>query len=402
MLRTVIIDSDPDALVALRRLLGASPAVAVVGEFGALQESLAEAASRRPDLVIAEVALRAGESDLGRVTRSIEALVRAVPDAAIFATGPALPAEAVIQLMRAGAIEVLTRPVERDALLAALEKVLRLRRSAAPARQAGRIVSVFSTKGGLGVTTMATNLAVCLAEQAPGRTVLIDLDTRQSDIATHLNLRPTYSVLDALESLDRLDESFLQGLLVKHPSGLLVLPGPTRIERAQLGGEQVRAALDSIRAHFSHVVMDLRHDLDGGTIAALEASDSILFLTSLDVCALRSSAAGLAAFRHLGLNLQRVRVVVMREDTAEDVTLKHARDTLGLPVSWKTPSDYPAVVASINSGRPVVTASPRSRIAKNLRQLATTLAPPPSGGSSVKGAASLARLIWTPKGSPGD
>ncbi|HVQ74585.1 MAG TPA: AAA family ATPase [Candidatus Binatia bacterium] len=399
MLRTVIIDSDPEAQGALRRLLAASPAVAVVGEFGSLQESMAEAAARRPDLVIAEVPVRPGEADLGRGTKAMESLVRAVPDAAIFATGPALPAEAVIQLMRAGAIEVLTRPVEREALLGALDKVLRLRRSAAPARQAGRIVSVFSTKGGLGVTTMASNLAVCLAEHAPERVALIDLDTRQSDIATHLNLRPTYSVLDALESLDRLDESFLQGLMVKHPSGLLVLPGPTRIERAQLGGEQVRVALDSIRAHFAHVVIDLRHDLDGGTIAALEASDTIFFLTSLDVCTLRSSAAGLAAFRHLGLNLQRVQVVVMREDTAEDVTLKHARDTLGVAVSWKTPSDYPAVVASINSGQPVVSAAPRSRIARNLRQLAATLLPPPA---SRRGAAALARLLWTPKGSTGD
>jgi pilus assembly protein CpaE len=262
----------------------------------------------------------------------------------------------------------------------------------------GRVISVYSTKGGLGVTTIAANLAVCLAERAPGSTILVDLDTRQSDIATFLNLRPTYSVLDAFENLERLDESYLRGHLLRHPSGLMVLPGPTRMERVQLGGEQVRTGLEIICSCFASVVLDLR-TTDTGTIAALEASDTILFLTSLDVCALRSGAGGLAVFRQLGLNLQKVKVVVMREDTGEDVTLKNARDSLGVPIFWKTPSDYRAVVASINGGEPVVTGSPRSRIAKNLRQLAGMLAQKTEATGPLKSAASLARLVWSPKGS---
>jgi pilus assembly protein CpaE len=404
MLRTVVVDSDPEGCAALRRLLSVNPGVVVVGEFARLAESLREIAGRRPDLVIAEIPYDPAAGDPRRAAQAVEALMRAVPEAGIVVTGPTVSAEFVIQVIRAGALEFLKRPVEQDEVLAALEKVLRLRRSAAPPKRTGQITSVFSTKGGLGVTTMAVNLAVCLAEPSPGNVLLMDLDTRQSDIATHLNLRPTYSVLDAVENLDRLDESFLRGLLVRHPSGLMVLPGPTRMERVQLGGEQVRAGLEIARSHFSHVVLDLRHDLDTGTIAALEASDTILFLTSLDVCALRSAAAGLAAFRQLGLNLQKVRLIVMREDTAEDVTLKHARDSLGVAIGWKTPSEYPTVVASVNSGEPVVLRAPRSRIAKNLRQLVATLSPAASvpAGSALRSAASLARLVWTPKPSSGE
>jgi pilus assembly protein CpaE len=113
--------------------------------------------------------------------------------------------------------------------------------------------------------------------------------------------------------------------------------------------------------------------MDPGTIAALEAADSVLFLTSLNVSALRSGTATLAAFRHLGLDLKKVHVVVMRDGTGEDVTVKHVRETLGLPVYWKTPSEYAPVVASINSGRPVVTESPRSKFARNVRQLSDLL-----------------------------
>jgi len=232
-------------------------------------------------------------------------------------------------------------------------------------------------------------------------TILVDLDTRQSDVSTFLNLQPSYSVFDAVENLERLDESFLRGLIVKHSSGLVILPGPSRIERSHLAAEQVQGGLGVIRAHFDHVVLDLKHDMDPAIIAALEASDTILFLTGLTVSALRSGAAALAAFRHLGLSLQKLKVVVMREGTGEDVTIKHAREALGLPIYWRTPNDYPTVVASINRGIPVVTASPRSKVARNLRDLAEQLARGrrPAPEPATRRVASLARrLVWTTKG----
>jgi pilus assembly protein CpaE len=398
--RTIIV---ADSGSPLKGLLASSSATLVVGEFKRLSQAIQEGPSRRPDLVIADLPEdRAGGAD-GPPAKMVEALARAFPEAAVFVTGLSVSADFVIEVIRAGAVEFLRRPVQVGDLAAALEKLLRIRRPTQPAARAARITSVFSTKGGLGVTTVATNLAVCLAERAPGRTILIDLDTRQSDVATFLNLRPSYSVLDALENPDRMDASFLQGLVVRHASGLVVLPGPTRIERGQLVAEQVQVMLEIIRSHFDHVVLDLRHDLDPGTIAALEASDTILFLTSLTVSALRSGAAGLAAFRHLGLNPQRVKVVIMREGTGEAVTLKHAHETLGVPIHWRTPNDYPTVVSAINSGEPVVTASPRSKIARNLRELAGGLFPRPGAARPAAGrSATLTRLMWNTKAIPGD
>jgi pilus assembly protein CpaE len=392
-----------DAGSPLKGLLAAGSATHLVGEFKRLSQALQDGPARRPDLVIVDLPEGRADGPDGPPTKMVEALAHAFPEAAVFATGPSISADFVIEVIRAGAVEFLRRPVQAGDLAAALEKLLRIRRPTLPVARPGRITSVFSTKGGLGVTTVATNLAVCLAERTPGRTILIDLDTRQSDVATFLNLRPTYSVVDALENPDRLDASFLQGLVVRHASGLVVLPGPTRIERGQLVAEQVQVMLEIIRSHFDHVVLDLRHDLDPGTITALEASDTILFLTSLTVSALRSGAAGLAAFRHLGLNLQRVKVVIMREGTGEDVTIKHAHETLGVPIHWRTPSDYPTVVSAINNGEPVVIASPRSKIARNLRELTGGLFPRPGAARPAAGrSAPLTRLIWNTKGSPGD
>jgi pilus assembly protein CpaE len=403
-LRTLLVGGDAESTALLKGLLAATSSALVVGEFKRLSPALHEGPARRPDLVIVELAADLKTSPDGRPGTIVEALARAFPDASVFATGADVSADVVIEAIRAGAVEFLRRPVQRADLAAALEKLLRLRRGSQPPARAGRITSVFSTKGGLGVTTLATNLAICLAERSTDGTVLIDLDTRQSDVATFLNLHYTYSILDALESLERLDDSLLQGLLVKHASGLHVLPGPTRVERNQMSGERVQGALEIIRSHFGHVVLDLRHDFDPGTIAALEASDTILYLTGLTVSALRSGSAGLAALRHLGLNLQRVKVVVMRDGTGEDVTVKHAQEALGLPIYWRTPSDYATVVSSINGGQPVVTAAPRSKIARNLRELAGGLYRPtsPSRPGAVRSPSFIRGLAWNPKSITGD
>src|SRR5258705_1930793 len=399
--RTIIV---ADSGSPLKGLLASGSTTLVVGEFNRLSKAIRDGPARRPDLVIADLReARAGGPD-GPPARMVETLARTFSEAAVFVTGPSVSADFVIEVIRAGAVEFLRRPVQGGDLAAALEKLLRIRRPTQPVARPGRITSVFSAKRGLGVTAVATNLAVCLAERAPGRTILIDLDTRQSDVATFLNLRSTYSVLDALENPDRLDASFLQGLVVRHASGLVVLPGPTRIERTQFSAEQVQTMLEVVRSQFDHVVLDLRHDLDPGTVAALEVSDSVLFLTSLTVSALRSAAAGLAAFRHLGVTPHRGKLVIMREGTAEAVTLKHANDTLGLPIHWPTPSDYPTAVSAINSGEPVVTASPRSKIARNLRELAGGLFPKPGAAArpAAGRSAALTRLIWTTKEIPGE
>ncbi len=399
MLRAMIVDTDKDARAKLRQMLGAIPC-SVVGEFSDTAGASREAPALRPDILVVEVPSEQHGRDHGKTTAAIEQLARALPDTAIIATGTSVSADLVIRIIRAGALDFLGRPVRQDELVAALEKVIRSRRSTGDARRHGRVTSVFSTKGGVGVTTVATNLAVCLARQVSGGVLLMDLDTRQSDVATFLNLRHTYSVLDAFENVGRIDEAFLQGLVVQHVSGLCVIPGPTRIERAKLSAEHVRTGLEILRSHFDHIVLDLPNDMDPGTIAALEVSDEILFLVSLNVSALRSGAAGLAAFRHLGLAIQKVRIVVMREGTGEDVTLKHVRETMEMPIYWKTPSDYPSVVTAINNGEPVVTASPRSRIAKNLRQLSDMIVngsvpEPPTH------APAMLRSMWTPSRLPG-
>ena len=225
--------------------------------------------------------------------------------------------------------------------------------------------------------------------------IAVDLDLHQGGVSTLLNLQPSYSVLEAFGQPDRLDEEFLRGLLVRHASGLNVLAAPTTIERSHFTPEQIREGLDVIRSHFAHVVLDLPHDLDPGTIVGLEESDEILYLVGLNVPAVRAAAAGLLALRHLGIDQRRLKVVVSRADAQEEVSLRQAREALGVSVFWRIPNDYPTVLTSINEGKPFVLSSPRTDIARSVRQLSDKLnhGPDVRGKAKAEATSLLRRVI---------
>ena len=365
-LRVLIVDTDVAARTAVRSILTGVPAVMVVGEADSLGDGLAKLAALQPDVLILETA------NDPRIVADIAARFRST---AILATGDGASADTVLQVIRAGAFEFLRRPVERTDLVSALEKLARFRTTAVPEHRRGRVTAVFSSKGGLGVTTVAVNLAVALATSGEGPTVLVELDTRPSDIATVLDLRPRHSVLDAVESVERLDDALLKALLTTHDSGLSVLTGPLRTERGAMSAERVHLVLEFLVTRFAHVVLDLRHEVEGATLSALESADTILYLTAPNISALRLSAAGLTTFREFGVDVRKVKIVLMRDGTGGDVTHKHVRESLGLPVFWRLPSDYRAAIGALNNGQPLVSMAPRSRLAQSLKELVPALMP---------------------------
>jgi pilus assembly protein CpaE len=371
-------DTDTATRREIRQYLERINKTTVVGEAREPGEALV-VAKKGADIAIVEVPEGPGE---GPALDFIAQMVRLIPGVSVMATGSDGSADLVIRAIRAGAVEFLRRPISRDDLAAAIEKVRRLRKGPAPAEpKMGRIVSVYSLKGGLGSTTLATNLAVGLAQDEPDAVIAVDLDLHQGGVSTLLNMRPQYSILDAFAQSERMDESLLRGLLARHESGLHVLAAPSQVERSHFSPEQIREGLGVIRSHFAHVVIDLPHDLDPGTIAALEESSDILYLVGLNVPAVRAAAAGLTALRQLGIDNRKLKVVVSRADANEEVTLRQAREALGAPVFWRIPNDYPTVLSSINQGAPLVLSSPRTEIARNLRELTGKL----RSGTDTKG-----------------
>jgi pilus assembly protein CpaE len=392
MLKVIVIESEGGIRAAMRRMLTQAHAT-VVAEYETVTEAYLSVASHRPDLVIVEVTDDSAATDVA-TARAIERLARTLPDSTIVATGPIHSAELVIQIMRAGALEYLKRPVDGSDLSAVLAKVGRTRRASAPPARISHITALFSASGGVGVTTLAITLGMALADNAAKRVLLLELDTRPSDVMTFLDIRPPYSVEDALQNLDRMDESFIQGVVVKYDNGLSVLTAPPGVASAPLDSERVQMMLEILRSHFDHIVIDCRHDFDAGTLAALDASDTILLLVAPNVGSIRSGAAALAAFRQSGVDTAKVRAVISRERTGIDVDAKHVKETLGLSVFWATPNDYASTVAAINHGRPLSSSAPRSKLMANVRGLAEKLPTMGKPSASRRKPSLLRRLSW--------
>jgi pilus assembly protein CpaE len=387
LLRVWIVERDPAVRRHLRMHLEMLATVQVIGEASDPRD-LGDMGSGRPDTVFVGIPEGPGAPE---VLTALARMRRQLPAVPVIATGAGNSADLVIQALRAGAVEFVRQPCSKEDLAAAIDKVGRLRSVAqTPHAEPGRVTAVFSLKGGLGQTTLATNLAVCLAAQAKRSVVLADFDIRQGGVATALGLTSIYSTLDAFAQTERLDEAFLRGLLVPHPSGVLVLPAPGDIPQGHFDPDQVRSGLEIVRGYFKHVILDLPHDVEPGTVAALEFAEEILYVVGLNVPALRAGAAGVAALRQLGIASWKFKVVVARANARDEVNLKAAREALGLPIFWCIPNDYPTVAGSLNEGQPLVLTAPRSEVARSLHHLSEQLV---RGGRPAPGAKHDSRWI---------
>src|SRR6185503_5432128 len=205
-------------------------------------------------------------------------------------------------------------------------------------QQAGRVVAVYSSKGGIGSTSIAVNLADAFTRNHPnGRVALVDL----------------------VEKLDRVDAELLSSLLTPTPSGVWVLPGPDDPELDDaLDANTIAAMARHLRAHFAFTVLDCEHHLSERTLAALDAADRVVLVTQLNVPALRSTQRTLEICKRLGYASDKVMVVVNRFQLDDVLSLKDAEKVLGAEVFQSLPNDYQLATAALTKGVAVSQADP--------------------------------------------
>jgi pilus assembly protein CpaE len=302
-----------------------------------------------------------------------------------------LTADVLQGALRAGVDDVVAVSAEDTELLDAVSRAstrLRSRRpvpAAAPPppppppatsapRSRGRVVTVFSTKGGTGKSVVAINVAVALAKQTIQPVVLVDADLQFGDVALMLQLAPVHTIAEAAQAGDRLDGALLENLLLRHPqSGLLVLAAPTEPSSAdQIGRADLARILDVLRERCAYIVVDTSANFAEITLAALEAADDILVLAGLDVMSLKSARVGLQTMRVLDIPFTSVKFVLNRANTRVGLTEADAERAVQLKVDAALPSDI-LVAESVNRGVPVVISSPRSKFARSIDDLASGL-----------------------------
>ncbi|MHA7277403.1 AAA family ATPase [Arthrobacter sp. Hz1] len=300
----------------------------------------------------------------------------------------------VLSAMRAGIRDV----VEPEADVAGLSVLLhRATRSAAIRRRAaslssesggsanGRVIAVVSPKGGAGKTTVASNLAVGLAANAPHATVVVDLDLQFGDVASSLSIVADHSVTDAVHGPARRDTMVLKSFLSAHPTGLFALCAPDLPDSAdQVSGEDVSHLLEQLSSQYRYVIVDTSPGLSDHTLAALDKATDFVFVSGMDVPSVRGLRKELDVLRELGLTPITRHIVLNSADQRDGLRLADVEATLGTKVDVVIPASR-AVRISTNQGSPLLQGKKRDPASKALRKLLLRFDPPAPISSKGQG-----------------
>lgn len=365
-----------------------------VGEVTAALDSLGQ---RHLDLVFIPIDAL-DETLLARLDRA----ARRERHTAIIGTAPRADPELMLKAMRAGIQEFLVRPLNPGELSSSLE---RLSRRTATGTVSGQIFAVFSSKGGVGTTTVAVNLADALARAHPqGRVAIADLVVTGGEARLLLNVDPAYDLSYVAERADQIDGELLNSVLVPAADGVWLLAAPDRPEAEDsVDAAVVSAILQQLRQSYNYTVLDCERVLNDRTLAALDAADRIVLLTQLTVASLRSTQRSLAIFRRLGYPNDKLCVVVNRFQSGEVISPADAAEVLKSELFFKLPNDYRIASDAATRGIPVSAADPQSKLTWGFDQLAQKLSGAESAGlngahRNGKSSSSLRSLFTRKKG----
>jgi len=328
----------------------------------------------RPDLLILDVG-----TDTEKKLGIIESLFNSNSVGDVFLTSKNIEQSVLLKAMRIGAKEFFSQPLDEKEVRRALKrfKTKRKKTDHPDNAKSGQIIDVIGSKGGVGTTTIAVNLAVSMAEKRNAQSVaLLDMNMLFGDIPIFLALKPNYHWGEITRDITRLDATFLMNILSKHPSGVHVLPSPSHLngDRA-VTPETVEHLLSVMQGMFDFVVIDSGQSINKTSLRILEMSNEILLVSLLSLPYLANTnklLTSFAKFQHL--QKEHIKIVINRYLKKSQVSLKDAEDAINREIFWTIPNDYKTTMSAINQGKALPQFAAKSAVTRNLKELANALA----------------------------
>jgi pilus assembly protein CpaE len=317
----------------------------------------------------------------------VHRMVTVYPEVGPVFAAHALSTELLQQALRAGARDAVQIDTTGEAVAAAVARVGEVLstqpRAAAPAsgpgtgalvRTApGRLIAVFSTKGGVGKSTVATNVATAMARKIDDAVSLMDADLQFGDISVMLGLPPDHTVLDAAAAIQYADPELMRNLVTRLDSGLMVLPAPSEPSLSEgIPPEDMSAVCAALQGISGFVVVDVPTSFDDTTLAVLEAADDVLLVASMDIPSIKNLKIGMQALDLIAIAGPKLKLVLNRANAQVKLDVREVEHVLGLRAAFPVPYDM-AVPVSINAGVPVVIHDPRSAAARAFEHIADSL-----------------------------
>ncbi len=378
-------------------ILNITDDIFLIGEMEKADEALAMIQKYNPDVILAGE--RLGDMD-GYIF--CDTITSADPFQGIILLSEYPNEEVFRKAMRSGIKEVIKTPVKSIELINTIYRVYdlkdRLMGSKAkhytadweelnlPEQNSNKAttISVFSTKGGVGKTTIAVNLAVSLVQNMK-KVALIDLDLYAGDIALTMNVTPKRRIVDIANDINRLDMDLLESYMVRHPSGVMILAAPFNTEHADyISDVYIEKILNILSAEYDYIIIDCANYFYDAVTVALRHSSVILLVTTMDILSIKNLKNAISSLENLNQPRAKMRLVLNEYIRGVGLSLDDVETTLGLPVAMAIPIDKQAAITSINQGIPLITGQRKTKIAKAMNSLANILMQDQNQGKAQK------------------
>ena len=383
-IRVLIVDDIAETRENIKKLLQFEADIEVVGGARSGAEGIQLATETRPHIVLMDINM----PDMDGITAT-EGVIEQVPFCHVVILSVQSEPDYMRRAMMAGAKDFIPKPPSGDELIKTIrflgerakkdEERARVAftspsvpvpgRHGGTGRLQGKILSVYSAKGGVGCTTLATNLAVGLhTGETP--VVIVDTNLQFGDVSVFLNLQVKNSIVDLASRAEELDRDYVEEILIAHQTGMRVLAAPPRPEMAdEVHADQVRRLLQFLKSHYAYVVVDTHSTMDDVTLAVLESSDLILAVATPDIPAIKDSRLLFDLLGVLEIPKDRVFFVMNKMDRRTGITPEAVAENLRRPVDGEIPADERAFTSSINKGVPLMLGDKSRPPAKNLLDL---------------------------------
>ncbi len=415
-IRVLVVDDIPETRDHLTKLLSFESDIDVVGSASSGREALDVASKLKPDIILMDINM----PDMDGITAT-EQMAATLPSAAVVMMSVQGEADYLRRSMLAGAREFLVKPFSSDELTASIRQVHSRERDKASrmaavptvatgggsgesadeyAGEPGRVVAVFSPKGGVGRTTVAVNLAVAAATDLGKKVVLVDASFQFGDVGVLLNLNPkSKSIADLLPQLEANEADAIDVFVIDHSSGVRVLLAPPTPETAELiTPAAVRKVIDSLRRNHDLVVVDCTAFFNDTTLAILDIADVILTMLSLEITSIKNMRLFLEVAQQLGYETGKVRLILNRADSALGIRVVDVEQSIGRKVDETIVSDGRSVVYALNRGVPFYLSNKEAQVSQDILRLARAVTGErqsvPAGDESRKSNQKKSLFAW--------
>ncbi len=376
-IKVLIADDIAATRESICKLMEFHPEVAAVAQAGTAEEAISSAKDAKPDIILMDVNM----PGMDGITAT-QILTTELPDAAIIIMSVQGEQEYLRRAMIAGAKNYLVKPFTSDELLQAIKQVhaneqkrKNVQRSEPQSLEMGKVITVFSTKGGIGKTTIATNLAVALAIETGDNVGMIDADLQFGDVGLFLNILPQATCADLIKDIDNLDATLLEGYLTPFNANVKVLPAPFRPEQAEtISGQHLATILKTMRGMFQYIVVDTAPVFNDTMLSVLDASDQVLVISSMDLPTIKNVKLCLEIMESINYSPEKIKLVLNRANSEGGLELREVEESLHYSFTATLPSEGKIVVSAVNKGVPFVVSHPEAEVSKSMFGLARTIA----------------------------